>query len=117
MALRIEYIILISLTVVSIFIFIEKPVSIKVVESNSSEEVYFKNFMLLEVNEDGVANQLTASEGIKYRDSFKLSDINITYQKSHNLLAQKAIYVKDFIHLEGNIRSSEMMDLDFGRKI
>jgi len=103
MALRIEYILLLSLAILTIFIFIEKPTNIKAIKSNSSKEVYFKNFSLLELDENGVKNQLIASEATKDKNSFYLIDINITHNKTHKLLAKKAKYIKDFIYLEDNV--------------
>jgi LPS export ABC transporter protein LptC len=103
MALRIEYILLLSLIILSIFIFTEKPKSVKAIESNSSKEIYFKNFSLLEIDKSGIKNQLVAQEATKDKNSFYLVDINITHQKHHNLMAKKAVYVKDFIYLKGDV--------------
>ncbi len=103
MALRIEYILLLALGVIAIFIFTKKPNSIKAIEANSSKEIYFKNFSLLEIDKNGIENQLIAKEAIKDKNSFYLMDINITHKKIHNLLAKKAVYIKDFIYLEGNV--------------
>ncbi len=103
MALRIEYILILALIIITIFIFTEKPNNIKAIESNSSKEIYFKKFSLLEIDENGVENQLVASEATKDKNSFYLIDINITHKKIHTLLAKKAVYIKNFIYLEGNV--------------
>ena len=103
MALRVEYILILSIVIVGFFIFIEKPKSIKLVETNSTKEFFFKNFSLLEIDESGVKNQLNAKEGTKDKNSFYLIDINITHDKRDNILAKKAIYKKDFIYLKDSV--------------
>jgi len=103
MVLRIEYILILALAIITIFIIIEKPNSVKAIESNSSKEIYFKNFSLLEIDEKGIENQLIAKEATKDKNSFYLIDINITHKKIHNLLAKKAVYIKDFIYLEDDV--------------
>ncbi len=103
MALRVEYILILSIMIVGVFIFIEKPKNIKLIESNSTKELFFKNFSLLEIDENGVKNQLNAKEATKDKNSFYLIDINITHDKTDNILAKKAIYIKDFIYLKDKV--------------
>ncbi len=113
MALRVEYILILSIMVVGLFIFIEKPRSIKLIESNSTKELFFKNFSLLEIDENGVKNQLNAKEATKDKNSFYLTDINITHDKTDNILAKKAIYVKDFIYLKDRVILKRKDDFKF----
>ena len=113
MALRVEYILILSIMVVGLFIFIEKPRSIKLIESNSTKELFFKNFSLLEIDENGVKNQLNAKEATKDKNSFYLIDINITHDKTDNILAKKAIYVKDFIYLKDRVILKRKDDFKF----
>jgi len=103
MVLRAEYILLISLAILFGFIITQKPNSVMAIEANSTKEVYFKNFSLIELTQTGVENQLISSEAIKYKKGFHFKDINITYRNSHYLLAKKALYRENFIYLEDNI--------------
>ena len=103
MVLRVEYILILSIMVVGFFIFIEKPKSVKLVESNSTKEFFFKNFSLLEIDENGIKNQLRAEEATKDKNSFYLIDINITHNKIDNILSKKAIYIKDYIQLKDSV--------------
>jgi len=103
MVLRVEYILLISLGILSFFIFIEKPHNIEAIETNSSKEALFRDFYLVEINQDGIKNALRATEAIKYKNSFEARDINITHNKIYHLLAQKAIYKKNIVSIENNI--------------
>ncbi|SFV64811.1 hypothetical protein MNB_SV-12-130 [hydrothermal vent metagenome] len=103
MVLRIEYILVVSLAILFGFIFMKQPNSVKAIESNSSKELYFKNLSLIDLNENGVENQLVASSVIKDGDSFGLEDVDITYKQTQRILAKKAIYRDDFVYLEDNI--------------
>ncbi|HHB93592.1 MAG TPA: LPS export ABC transporter periplasmic protein LptC [Campylobacterales bacterium] len=113
MVLRVEYILLISLGVLSFFIFIEKPNSIKSIESNSSKEALFRDFSLVEINKNGIKNELIATEAIKYKDYFEAKYINITHEKIYHLLAQKAIYKKNIVSLEDNITLKKDNEMEF----
>ena len=113
MALRVEYILILSIMVVGVFIFIEEPKSIKLIESNSTKELFFKNFSLLEIDESGVKNQLNAKEATKDKNSFYLIDINITHDKTDNILAKKAIYMKDFIYLKDRVTLKRKGEFQF----
>ena len=113
MVLRVEYILLISLGILSFFIFIEKPNSIKSIESNSSKEALFRDFSLVEINKNGIKNELIASEAIKYKDSFEASYINITHEKIYHVLAKKAIYKKNLVYLEDNITLKKDNEMEF----
>ena len=113
MVLRIEYILLISLGVLSFFIFIEKPHSIKLIESNCSKEALFREFSLVDINQNGIKNELIASEGIKYRDYFEAKYINITHEKIYHVIAQKAIYIKNLVSLENNITLKKDNKMEF----
>ncbi len=113
MALRVEYILILSIIVVGVFIFIEKPKNIKVIESNSTKELFFKNFSLLEIDEHGIKNQLNAKEATKDKNSFYLIDINITHDKTDNILAKKAIYMKDFIYLKDRVTLKRKGEFQF----
>ena len=113
MALRVEYILILSIIVVGVFIFIEEPKNIKLIESNSTKELFFKNFSLLEIDESGVKNQLNAKEATKDKNSFYLIDINITHDKTDNILAKKAIYMKDFIYLKDRVTLKRKGEFQF----
>ena len=113
MALRVEYILILSIIVVGVFIFIEEPKNIKLIESNSTKELFFKNFSLLEIDENGVKNQLNAKEATKDKNSFYLIDINITHDKTDNILAKKAIYMKDFIYLKDRVTLKRKGEFQF----
>ena len=101
MVLRVEYILLISLGILSFFIFIEKPNSIDAKEANSSKEVLFQDFSLVEINQNGIENELKATEAIKYRDSLEAKDIDITHKKIYHIIAKKAIDFLMSIENEG----------------
>ncbi|MCH9740130.1 MAG: LPS export ABC transporter periplasmic protein LptC [Epsilonproteobacteria bacterium] len=103
MVLRIEYVLLLAVALVFGVLLFQKPSDISAIESNSSKELTFKNFSLIEVTETGVSNQLVSSQAVKYKSHFELDDINISYQKNHHLLAKKAIYRDDFIYLNDDI--------------
>jgi lipopolysaccharide assembly outer membrane protein LptD (OstA) len=103
MVLRVEYILVISLVILFGFIFMKQPNDIKPIESNSTKELYFKNLSLIGLSEKGVENRLISSSVIKYRDHFEFKDINATYKREHNLLANRAIYRDRLVSMEGNI--------------
>ena len=103
MDLRIEYVLLLSLAILFGFILMEQPVDIKAIESNSSKEIYFKNLALIDLNEEGIENQLLSSSLMKSKDSFEFEDINVTYKKNHNILAERAMYREGLVHMEGNV--------------
>jgi len=113
MVLRVEYILLISLGILSFFIFIEQPNSIDVIESNSSKEALFRDFSLVDINQNGIENELRATEAIKYKNSLEARDINITHEKVYHVLAQKAIYTKNIIYIEDNITLKKDNEMEF----
>ncbi len=116
MGLRIEYILLISLAVLFKFVFMERPANIKAMEPNSSKELYFKNLYLVDLSENGVDNQLMSSSVVKYKNSFELKDINVTYEKIHTVLAKKAVYKYDTLYLEDNISLKKGDEFSFVTK-
>ncbi len=103
MALRIEYMLLLFLAVVLSSLFLLRPNSVHVVESNSTTELIFQNFTLMELDEHGVANQLSASLAVKDKAYFKLSDVNVSYEKSYYLLAKNALYQDKFLYLNDRV--------------
>jgi len=113
MVLRVEYILLISLGILSFFIFTEKPHNIKAIETNSSKEALFRDFYLVEINQNGIKNALRATEAIKYKNSFQAKDINITHNKIYHLFAQKAIYKKNIVSIENNITLKKDNEMEF----
>ena len=113
MVLRVEYILLISLGILSFFIFIEKPNSIDAKEANSSKEVLFQDFSLVEINQNGIENELKATEAIKYRDSLEAKDIDITHKKIYHIIAKKAIYEKNIVSIEDNITLKKDNEMEF----
>jgi len=113
MVLRVEYILLISLGILSFFIFTEKPHNIKAIESNCSKEALFRDFYLVEINQEGIRNSLKATEAIKYKNSFEATDINITHNRVYHLFAQKAIYKKNIVSIENNITLKKDNSMEF----
>jgi len=113
MVLRVEYILLISLGILSFFIFIEKPNSIDAIETNSSKEALFRDFALVEIDENGIKNELRATEAIKYKNSLEARDINITHEKVYHVLAQKAVYKKNIVSIENNITLKKDNEMEF----
>jgi len=113
MVLRVEYILLISLGILSFFIFTEKPRNIKAIESNCSREALFRDFYLVEINQEGIKNALRATEAIKYKNSFQAKDINITHNRIYHLFAQKAIYKKNIVSIENNITLKKDNAMEF----
>jgi len=106
MGLRIEYIIVVFLMVVSSSLVLLQTHSVHPIESNASKELLFQNFSLIELGENGIAQQLSASLAIKDKRYFELDDINVTYQKTQHLLAKKARYEEKFIYLTDHVRLS-----------
>jgi LPS export ABC transporter protein LptC len=113
MVLRVEYILLISLGILSFFIFIEQPNNIDAIESNSSKEALFRDFSLVEINQNGIENELKATEAIKYKNSLEARDINITHEKVYHILAQRAIYKKNLLSIEKNITLKKDNEMKF----
>ena len=113
MVLRVEYILLISLGILSFFIFIEQPNNIDAIESNSSKEALFRDFSLVEINQNGIENELKATEAIKYKNSLEARDINITHEKVYHVLAQRAIYKKNLLSIEKNITLKKDNEMKF----
>ena len=113
MVLRVEYILLISLGILSFFIFIEQPNNIDAIESNSSKEALFRDFSLVEINQNGIENELKATEAIKYKNSLEARDINITHEKVYQVLAQRAIYKKNLLSIEKNITLKKDNEMKF----
>ncbi len=113
MVLRVEYILLISLIILSFFIFIEEPNSINVSESNLSKDILFKDFVLVEINQNGIENRLKATEAVKYKDVLEAIEINITHKKVYHIIAQKAIYKKNIISIEDNITLKKDNEFEF----
>ena len=89
--------------IVAFFLVTPNSKSILPIESNLSTELLFQNFSLVEMDEEGVKNQLNSSLAIKDKAYFKLNDINITYQKEHHLLAKNALYREDFVYLKDEV--------------
>ena len=92
MVLRIDFFLLIALVGLFGCIFMVEPTNVDAVESNSSKEVLFKNFSLIELNEEGISNQVISSEAIKYKAYFYLDDLNITYENIHYFKANNLLY-------------------------
>jgi len=103
MAIRIEYILLISLAILSFFIFTKKPDNINIKESNCSKEFLFEELHLFDINESGISNELLATKIVKYKEYFEANNIDIIHQKIYNIKAQKAIYKDDLLSIENNI--------------
>ncbi|NOZ90194.1 MAG: LPS export ABC transporter periplasmic protein LptC [Epsilonproteobacteria bacterium] len=113
MVLRVEYILLISLGILSFFIFIEKPNSIDAKEANSSKEALFRDFSLIEINENGIENELKATEAVKYKESLEAENIDITHQKIYHIIAKKAVYKKNIVSIENNITLKKDNEMEF----
>ncbi len=107
MALRIEYIILLFLVVVLSSLFILRPDQVTQKESNMTTELVFESFTLIELNESGVTNRLSASLALKDKSFFKLSDVNVSYQNRYTLLAKDARYQAQRIYLNHDVRIEE----------
>ncbi|HHH20118.1 MAG TPA: hypothetical protein ENK86_06385 [Campylobacterales bacterium] len=103
MVLRIELFLLVGVGLVFALLLFQDASNVDAVESNSSKELSFKNFSLIEITPQGVENRLAASEAMKYRTHFELTDVNITYQNTQHLLAKRATYRDDFITLEDSV--------------
>jgi lipopolysaccharide assembly outer membrane protein LptD (OstA) len=113
MVLRIEYILIISLLVLSFFIFEKEPKNIRFRESNCSKELLFEELYLLDINQSGVLNQLKATKIIKYKEYFEAENIDIIHQKIYHAIAKKAIYKDKIVSMEGNITLKKDNYLEF----
>jgi len=91
----------------------KQPNDVKAIESNSTKELYFKNLSLIDLNENGVENQLSASSVAKYKTSFEFEDVNATYKRTHNLVANRAVYEDGLVNMEGNISLKRGNDFSF----
>ena len=103
MVLRVESILIIGIGLVFALLLFQDESSVDAVESNSSKELSFNNFSLIEITPKGVENRLSAKEAIKYTTHFELQEINITYKNTQHLLAAKATYQDDFIYLDQSV--------------
>lgn len=103
MVLRIEFILLIGVGLVFALLLVQDASDVDAVESNSSKELSFNNFSLIEITPKGVENRLSANEAMKYTSHFELHNINITYQNTQHVLATRATYHDDFIYLDDSV--------------
>jgi LPS export ABC transporter protein LptC len=114
MALRVEHILILAIGVTLFFVLKTEPKgSIKVAQSNSTKEFYFKDFILLELNSTGIKNSLKAKEATKYKDTFILKDIELNYENEDRVFAKSAVYIKDSIYLKDNVVFEEIGNFKF----
>jgi len=112
--IRIEYILLVVLMMVSGFIFFSKTENIKAVKSSSTSELLFEDFSLVELNGSGVSHRLISSKALKDKKFFTLSDINITYDQTQHLCAKEARYEEDTIYLKEDVTLQRDDGISFG---
>ena len=111
---RIEYVLLIFLSIVSSVIFFSKTEDIKPIKSSSTSELLFEDFSLVELNESGIAHQLVSSKALKDKKFFTLSDINITYDQKEHLFSKEARYEDDTIYLKKDVVLRRDDGISFG---
>ncbi len=103
MALRIEYFLILALIILLLSVLRINPISQDAVESNSSKELVFTNFSLIELKENQIGNALLASETTKYTNYLDMKEINLTSDKGDMLLATQGIYRDDVVYLKENV--------------
>jgi len=116
MALRIEYMIILFLTVVSSSLLLLHPDSVEVKESNRTTELVFENFTLIELDERGISNRLSSALAVKDKHYFTLDDVNVSYQTTHELQAKHALYQDRTLYFEDRVRIYEVSGIQFETK-
>jgi len=103
MALKIEYTLVLIITLLIASILGINPVSKPAINSKGDKEVSFKNFDLFELNVDTKGKKVSAYEAIKYRNYLDLKEVNLSDENGHNIVAKRAIYENNNIFLKENI--------------
>ena len=103
MAVRIEYILLISLALLLLSILGLNPSSYEAKSSTANREIAFENFSLSDIKTDRSSQKISASKTTKYRTYLELEDINVTGENGYRLLSKKAIYRDDILYMHRGV--------------
>jgi len=113
MAVRIEYILFISLALLLLSILGLNPSSYEAKSSTANKEIAFQNFSLSDIKIDSSGQKISASKTIKYRNYLELEDINLTAEKGYILLSKKAIYKDDIVYMHKGVTVLREDNLSF----
>lgn len=113
MVLKIEYVLVLVVTLLIGSILGINPTSKEAITSKGNQEVVFKDFSLFEVNVNTSGRQIFAHEASKYTNYLDLKEINISDENGHNILAKRAVYEDDTIFMKDDIQLSRSDGLTF----
>ncbi len=103
MVLRIEYLLILVLVVLSLSIIGINPTSQSAIKSKGDKEILFQNFSLSEFKEDALGKKIVAKEAIKYKTHFDLKNINLNDEYGNAILADEVRYKDGSVHMEKNV--------------
>ncbi len=103
MVLRIEYLLILVLVILSLSFIGINPTSQSAIKSKGDKEILFQNFSLSEFKEDTLGKKIVAKEAIKYKTHFDLKDINLNDEYGNAILADEVSYKDGSVYMEKNV--------------
>jgi len=116
MVLKIEYILVLIITLLIASIIGIHPSSKPAIDSKGDREVTFKDFSLFELKIDIHGKKVSAHEATKYTNYLDLKDVNLSDENGHNILAKRAVYEDKAVFMKDDIQFSRDDGLIFKTK-
>lgn len=103
MAIRIEYLLILTLGLLLLSIVNINPTSQAAKTSKGDKEIEFQNFSLFDIKENEPLQTMSASKMIKYQNYLAMDEIDLKDEKGYRILSQKAIYEEEYIYMDKGV--------------
>jgi len=113
MAVRIEYLLFVSVALLLLSILGLNPTSYEAISSTAKKEIEFHNFSLLDIKSNDIGQKLSALKTVKYKDYLELDSIHLSGINGYSIFAKKAIYKDDFIYMHKDVKLLREDNLTF----
>ena len=103
MAIRIEYLLILTLGLLLLSIVNINPTSQAAKTSKGDKEIEFQNFSLFDIKKDEPLQTMSASKMVKYQNYLDMDNIDLKDEKGYRILSQKAIYEEEYIYMDKGV--------------
>lgn len=103
MAVRIEYLLILTLALLLLSIIKINPSSQAAKTSKGDKELEFQNFSLYDIKKDETSEEVFAVKMIKYQDYLEMDKIDLKDDSGYRILSEKAIYENEYVYMKKGV--------------
>ena len=116
MAIRIEYLLILTLGLLLFSIVNINPSSQVAKTSKGDKEIEFQNFSLFDIKKNEPLQTMSAAKMLKYQNYLAMDKIDLKDENGYRILSQKAIYEEEYIYMDKGVNILRDDGLKFSTK-